>query len=194
MARYTPAADDPGSDPDPYDEPKPAKRSPANPPATNPPQVADASILRQLATPFPPAMVKAAPAGKYGEYVPHSDVNQRALSIVGFYDFDVVQVIRGYAEEIKTRDHTWPSRADAIVGVVCRLTIRVEGEEHSISEVGTEDNPAMNNDAENLKNAVSDAFKRCWMRNGLGLHLWCEKGGAGYWLDRQLDKHDPSEA
>jgi hypothetical protein len=138
-------------------------------------------------------MVKKAPQGKYGEYVPHSDVCQRALSIVGFYDFDVVQVIRGYAEEIKSKDHTWPARDGAIVGVVCKLTIYPGGQAFTVSEVGTEDNPAMQNDAENLKNAVSDAYKRCWMRFGLGLHLWSEKGGAGYWLDKQLDKHDPTE-
>lgn len=150
------------------------------------------SILRQLAEPFPDKMVKKAPAGKYGEYVPHSDVAQRALSIVGFYDFDIAQVIRGYAEAIKTSNNEWPARENAIVGVVCRLTIYPDGRAFSISEIGTEDNPAMSNDAENLKNAVSDAYKRCWMRLGLGLHLWCEKGGAGYWLDRQLDKHDPT--
>ena len=38
------------------------------------------------------------------------------------------------------------------------------------------------------KNATSDAFKRCWMRLGLGLHLW---SGSSYFLDRQLAKSEP---
>jgi len=50
----------------------------------------------------------------------------------------------------------------------------------------------MNNDAETQERclrrlqAMLDAVR-------VGLHLWCEKGGAGYWLDKQLDKHDPTE-
>lgn len=147
------------------------------------------TLLRQLATPFPPDMVRAAPQGKYGEYVPHTDVTQRALSIVGFYNFEVLEVIRGHASEIVSKAHTWPARDNAIVGVLCRLTIFPDGQPRSITEGGAEDNPAMHNDGENLKNCISDAYKRCWMRFGLALHVWA---GKDYWLDRQLDRHDPT--
>jgi len=144
------------------------------------------SLLRQLAEPFPASMVEKAPEGKYGEYVSHPNVTQRALSIVGFYTFDVLEVIRGHASKVGER---YPARDDAVVGVVCRLTIYPPEGPRSVTEVGAEDNPAMHNDGENLKNCVSDAVKRCWMRFGLGLHLWA---GKGYWLDKQLDKHDPT--
>ena len=140
--------------------------------------------LRQLAEPFPKAMIKAPAPGKFGSYVPHNDYVQRALSIIGAHDFALNDLIRGYAPEIKTDRNEWPERFDAVVGVTATLMVLIDGVHHEVTEVGTEDNPAMHHDAINAKNALSDAYKRCWMRLGLGLHLWCDS----YWLDKQLDK------
>ena len=147
------------------------------------------SELRELAEPFPAAMVEKAPVGKFGSYVTHSNYTQRALSILGPHTFGAVDLIRGYAPAIKTENNSWPARENAVVGVVAELTVTIDGKEVTITEIGTEDNPAMKHDAECAKNALSDAYKRCWMRVGLGLHLWSKKP-RDYFLAIQLDKEE----
>ena len=146
----------------------------------------DWGLLRQLATPFPKGLVRKPPKGKYGEYVKHSDVTQRLLSIVGLHDFKVVEVIRGPVEELVTLKHTYPARPDAIVACIGELTITdSDGRRFTVSEVGTEDTPVMHHDGDNLKNCASDAYKRCAMRFGVGLHLWSDDS---YFLDAQIVK------
>jgi hypothetical protein len=147
------------------------------------------SQLRQLAEPFPKALVKAPPQGKYGSYVGHSTVNERALSIVGPFSFEIVEVIRGHAHEVivkkgKPDERVYPERV-AIVGCLAALTIEVDGRHVRIVEAGDVEGAAAQEDGANLKEASSDAFKRCWMRAGLGLHLWSQ---SDYFLDKQLDK------
>ena len=147
--------------------------------------------LHELSRPFSGQYVKKAPKGKFGDYVPHHVINQRALSIVGPHSFGVSDVIRGLAHAIggkvdgKFVDDKWPARDGAVVGCLATLTVTVDGTEVTITEVGTEDQPAMHTDAENLKTAASDAYKRCWMRLGLGLHLWAQ---GDYFLEAQLTK------
>ena len=160
------------------------------PPATD---SVDWPLVTALAQPFPPDYIRQAPAGKYGTYVNHADVTQRLISEVGFFDFGVEHVIRGHAPEIVTtgeRPRTYPARDDAVVAVLTRLTITDRNQRlHTVTEVGTVDNPAMHHDGESLKNATSDGLKRCAMRLGLGLHLWShDKGRSTYFLDKQLDK------
>jgi len=149
--------------------------------------------LHELSRPFPPEYVKAPPQGKHGDYVPHHIVEQRALQIVGPHSFQVTEPIRGYAEQVKskTSDKIWPARDGAVVGCLATLTVTIDGHMVSITEVGTEDTPAMNHDAENLKRAASDAYKRCWMRLGLGLHLWA---GVDYFLAGKLGAGDSTLA
>lgn len=147
--------------------------------------------LRQLAEPFPKKLVKSPPAGKYGSYVSHSTVNERALSIVGPFSFDVVEVIRGWCAPVtqnkgKSNEHKFPSRADAVVGCLGRLSVEIDGRLVSVTEVGDVEGAAAQEDGANLKEASSDAFKRCWMRLGLGLHLWSQ---GDYFLASQLDKN-----
>jgi len=149
--------------------------------------------LQQLAEPFPMVLVKEAPQGKFGDYVPHSTVTERLLSIVGPFTFEVIDVVRGEAPMIvgNTSDGysvdnpKYPSRQDAVVGCLATMTIMVDGREVRITEVGDVDEPAMNHDGANLKNAASDAIKRCAMRVGLGLHLWSQDK---YFLDKQIAK------
>ena len=143
------------------------------------------SQLHALAKPFHGKYVQKAPQGKYGDYVSHSTINERLLQAVGPFTFELVQVVRGHAEEIKTNKKTYAARADAVVGVVARLTVTIDGREVSIEEVGAEDSPAMKGDGDNLKTSMSDALKRCAMRLGLGLHLW---SGDLYFLDRALER------
>jgi hypothetical protein len=147
------------------------------------------SQLRQLAEPFPAALVKAPPQGKFGSYVGHSTVNERALSIVGPFSFRIIEVIRGHAHEVITKkgkpdEKVYPERV-AIVGCLAELTVEIDGKEIQIVEAGDVEGAAGQEDGANLKEASSDAFKRCWMRTGLGLHLWSQKD---YFLAKQLDK------
>jgi hypothetical protein len=152
------------------------------------------SQLRQLAEPFPPRLIKSPPKGKFGSYVSHSTVNERALSIVGPFSFAVDQVIRGYAEAVtvnkgKDNEHTYPAR-EAVVGCTAMLTVEVDGRAVSVVEVGDVEGAAAQTDGANLKEASSDAFKRCWMRLGLGLHLWSQ---GDYFLANQMDKETSDE-
>ena len=133
------------------------------------------SQLQQLAQPFDKRFIEKKPGARGGDYVTHSVVTEYLLKIVGPFDYELVQVIRGRAPEVKTKSTTYGAREEAILGVVARLTITVDGQTRRVEEVGTEDNPAMQTDAANLKNAMSDALKRCAMRFGLGLHLWSQE-------------------
>jgi len=144
--------------------------------------------LRELVTPFTASMVKTPPSG-HGRYVSHNDYVQRAISVIGPHDFHIVELIRGLAPGIKTEKNEWPAREDAVLGCLATLEVLIDGKQHSITEPGDVDNPAMNHDGSNAKVAASDAYKRCWMRLGLGLHLWCDS----YWLDVQLDKVETAE-
>lgn len=116
--------------------------------------------LQALTTPFAGRFIKKAPKGKHGDYVSHDVINQKALAIVGPHSFEVVELIRDN---------------DKVVGVLGRLTVTVDGREVVITEVGDEEHPDSSNSASNAKKAASDAYKRCWMRLGLGLHLWSQE-------------------
>jgi len=143
------------------------------------------SQLHELSKPFEGKYVQRAPQGKHGDYVSHSTINERLLHALGPFSLEVVQVVRGYAAEIKTKNNTFPARENAVVGVVARLTVIIDGRQVSIDECGAEDNPAMKGDGDNLKTSLSDALKRCAMRLGLGLHLW---SGDLYFLNRALER------
>ena len=126
------------------------------------------SDLYEIARPFPPKLVRKAPKGKYGDYVPHATVNERLLSIVGPFSFHVTDPIMENGK---------------VVGCLATLVADIDGRTVSITEVGDVEHPDQASNGANLKNASSDAFKRCCMRLGLGLHLW---SGDDYFLDAQL--------
>ena len=143
--------------------------------------------LKAVAVPFANRFIKSAPQGKSGEYVPHDIVNQKALAIFGFHTFEIIELIRGDVPawvDKKTGEVRRAARPDGVVGVRARLTVEIDGKTVSIVEVGSEDNPQLENDADNAKKAASDAYKRCWMRMGLGLHLW---SGSDYELPKMLE-------
>lgn len=152
------------------------------------------SQLRDLAEPFKGKLVKAAPAGKFGSYVSHSTVNERALSVVGPFSFEVVEVVRGWTDSVtvnkgKDTERTYPAR-DAVIGCLAKLSAYIDEQLVIITEAGDVEGAAAQSDGANLKEAASDAFKRCWMRTGLGLHLWSQDD---YFLPKQLDKTDGAD-
>jgi hypothetical protein len=131
--------------------------------------------LHELARPFPASLVKQKPGKFAASYVEHSVISQRLLEVVGPHDFAVDRII---------------TNADGtLVGCTATLTVEVDGRSVSITEVGDVEHPSGNN-ASNLKNASSDALKRCAMRLGLGLHLWAQDY---YFLDKSLAKRAESD-
>ena len=128
--------------------------------------------LYELARPFPQTLVKQKPGKFAASYVEHSVVSQRLLEVVGPYSFAVDRVV---------------TNPDGVVsGCTATLTVTVDGREVSITEVGDVEHPGPNSGA-NLKNASSDALKRCAMRLGVGLHLWAQDN---YYLDKALAKRE----
>ena len=127
--------------------------------------------LHELSRPFPAALVKPPPKGKYGSYVAHSTVTERLLSIVGPFDIRIVNILKG---------------DNGIEGCVLECTFTIDGSQVVIQESGDCEQPSnWKTEGARLKDAVSDGVKRCAMRTGLGLHLW---SGDDYFLDKQLEK------
>jgi hypothetical protein len=119
----------------------------------------DKETHKKLIKDFPKTVVKPAPKGKFGSYVPHHLYTQRLVDVVGGqYNFFVKEVLR--------------DKDNAVVGAVCVLEIKGLGR---MEEVGDVDMNALNRnitESEILKLAVSDGLKRCCMRFGIGLELW----------------------
>lgn len=148
--------------------------------------------LQQLAEPFQPHLIGKKPGGSGGEYVGHSVVTERALEILGPYSITNVQLIRGYAPEVTTKKGTHPAIDDAVTGAIVTIQAEIDGKTVTLTEVGDCENAAMQEtDGARAKNAVSDAIKRCWMRAGIGLHLWSREQ---YGLDDALSEPAPPPA
>lgn len=143
--------------------------------------------LRQLAQPMGAGFVETVDKGTYkANYINHAIITQRALSVVGPFSFEVVRLIDGNIDEYTDNNNKTYLARVGVLGALCKLTVLIDNREVTITEVGSIDIPAMQNDAENAKDATSDAFKRCWMRTGLGLEMWV-KDPKKYFLPKQLD-------
>ncbi|HEY7823661.1 MAG TPA: Rad52/Rad22 family DNA repair protein [Acidimicrobiia bacterium] len=131
--------------------------------------------LSELARKFPEALIKQKPGKFAASYVEHGVIVQRLLEVVGPFTFTV--------------DETIANADGTVVGCLATLEVEVDGRRVHITEVGDVEHPGTNNGS-NLKNASSDALKRCAMRLGLGLHLWT---GDAYYLDRSLAKAENAD-
>lgn len=115
--------------------------------------------IKKLTKDFPKDVVKQAPKGKFGSYVPHHLYTQRLVDVVGGqYNFFIKEVIR--------------DKDNAVVGAICRLEIEGLGVVEEIGDVDTHAISRNITESEVLKLAVSDGIKRCCMRFGIGLELW----------------------
>lgn len=124
--------------------------------------------LTRLAKPFPSRFVAKNPTG-YGSYVTHSVVNEKLLAVVGPFDFALVEIVRGDVAGAKTL-------TNVVVGAICRLTCYIDGRLVNVEEIGDVEHPGnWPHDGARLKDAFSDALKRCAMRLGVGLHLWSQE-------------------
>jgi len=140
---------------------------------------ANMSDLRRLAQPFPRALIQKAPQGKFGSYVSHNIVNERALEVVGPHSFGVTEIIRD---------------PDGLVtGCLAMLEVEIDGRLVAITEVGDCDDDfgqKHTNSGQRVKLCASDAYKRAWMRLGLGLHLW---SGEEYNLHERLRRQEVAQ-
>lgn len=130
--------------------------------------------LLELSKRFPDKFVHKNPSG-FGDYIQHSVIRQRLLSVLGAYSTDIVETI--YDDGI-------------ITGVILKLTCVIDGKEVSIVEAGDVEKPSnWKTNGARMKDAMSDAIKRCAMSLGCGLHLWSQIDGQDeYFLDKQLEK------
>jgi hypothetical protein len=132
--------------------------------------------LQRLVKPFPASYIHDNPgSGNRGSFVSHDVVTQRLLHVLGGYETEVVEVLRG-----TTAKHPDP----VVVGVLLRLSCVIDGQRCSVTEAGDCENPSnWPHDGARMKDAMSDAIKRCAMRLGVALHLW---SGGEFFLDRAL--------
>lgn len=105
--------------------------------------------------------VSPAPKGQFGDYIEHAVINQLALAMVGPHSFRVTEIVRETSGQVS--------------GVLAELTARIGEQDVTIVEAGDVDFPDRENAGKAVKLAASDAYKRCWMRLGLGLELWAQE-------------------
>lgn len=142
---------------------------------------------------IPAQFIKNPPKGKHGKYVSHDDIEQIALSKLGRpVSWEVGEPVYGYIPAWQSSDgkKQHPERPRGIVGCLGTITAVIDGVEYRVTEVGEANSPDVHTDGENYKTAASDAYKRCWMRFGVGLELWVEQGQnpSKYFLHAQLAK------
>lgn len=151
--------------------------------------------LTKLLHPFSARFVRTNPSGG-GSYVTHSVVEQRLLEVLGPVDFTLVEIIRGEVGPIPPNPNGKSARAkagrpaipSAIVGAVARMAATVDGQRVTVEEAGDCEEPHnWPHDGARMKDAMSDAYKRCAMRLGVGLHLWAQDE---FYLGDKLLKQD----
>jgi hypothetical protein len=136
--------------------------------------------LTRLARPVPDKYVKQPPKGKFGSYVGHDTITQILLAVVGPFDFKVEQIIYG--------------PEGLVEGCTASMTLTIDGWPVTVTEVGDCEQPTnWKTQGARMKDAASDALKRCAMRFGCGLHLWA---APDYFLYAQLSakSSDPADA
>ena len=154
--------------------------------------------LYDLTRHIPSRLIERAPAGKTGSYVPHPVIVQAILATCGPYDWELVEVLRGRlgvmtTNKGKSNEKTWPAVDDVVLGAVWRMTVLVDGRAVTVEEAGScEAGPWDLNDGERLKKAASDALKRCGMRLGVALHLWCKREDQ-FFIHRILGGDEPAD-
>ncbi len=130
------------------------------------------SQLARLAKPVPAKYVMKAPQGKYGDYIGHDVITAILLTIVGPYSFKVEQIVYG--------------PEGLVEGVTASLSCTIDGRDVTVTEIGDCEKPTnWKSQGARMKDAASDALKRCAMRLGLGLALWTK---GDYFLFAQLEK------
>lgn len=138
--------------------------------------------LTKLLHAFPQKVIHTNPSGG-GSYVAHPVVQQRIMDVLGTVDTTLVEVLRGHVAAVAPNPNGKSARAkagspaldNAVVGVVLRMVAVIDGRTVTVEEVGDCEAPHnWPHDGARAKDAFSDAYKRCAMRIGVGLHLWAQ--------------------
>ena len=133
------------------------------------------SDLLKLSKPFNPRFIEKKGGSFNADYVSHSTINEFLLGILGPFDWQLVQVLH---------------EPDGMVsGAVYRLSTEIDGRMVHVEEVGSIQQGGTKNNGDRMKDAASDALKRCAMRMGLGLHLWSQDK---YILHTTLESKTPT--
>jgi hypothetical protein len=142
----------------------------------------DRPQLAALAKPFPASLIQKNPTG-FGSFVKHSVVVEKLLATVGPFDFRIVREIRD-------------ADTGQLCGVIGEMTVDIDGRLTIIQEAGDCERPDnWPHDGARLKDACSDAIKRCAARIGVGTHLWSQdQFRLDRALERAMDRHESSEA
>jgi hypothetical protein len=131
------------------------------------------SDLLKLSKPFQSRFVKEKPGSFKASYVKHSCVVEHLLGIIGPFNQEVKEIIRG-------TDGT-------VEGMIVRFTFTIDGDDVIIEEAGAVERNVPNA-GEAMKDCISDAVKRAAARIGLGTHLW---SGEDYILHDALSEREP---
>ena len=90
--------------------------------------------LHELSKVFPEKFIHKNPTG-FGDYIQHSVIRQRLLSVLGAYSQEVKHIIR---EKITDKQGV---EREVITGVVLALTVEIDGNLVTIEEVGDVEQP-----------------------------------------------------
>jgi len=126
--------------------------------------------LRQLAKKIPPKFIKTLPTGYAAKYTGHAVIQQYILSVLGPTPQRVDKIIYN---------------GETITGVLLTMTFTIDDKIVEITEAGDVSRPKPDANGENLQSCISVAVRRCSMRVGKGLQLWCEEEDQ-YVLDEVL--------
>ena len=129
--------------------------------------------LQALAKRVPPAWIQT--KGSFNaRYVSHANITQMILATLGPTSQRIEQIIYN---------------GDTITGVLLTMTFNIDDVTVEITECGDCERPDPDNNARNLQTAISGAYKRCAMRVGKALQLWCDDDEQ-YILDRVLNERE----
>ena len=90
--------------------------------------------LQELSKVFPEKFIHKNPTG-FGDYIQHSVIRQRLLSVLGGYSQEVKHIIR---EKLTDKQGV---EKEVITGVILALTVEVDGELVTIEEAGDVEQP-----------------------------------------------------
>ena len=139
-----------------------------------------------LSKPWKKSLVKKLNKG-FGEidYVEHTQVTQKLIAVSPDWNFNIEKYIEDTVEDMNGIQRTF------ITGAQVSITMKVDNEYITRSEVGMCDKPFFHNDpnkvhnnGQRAKECVSDAIKRCAMRFGVGIELY----DTDAWLSNYLEK------
>lgn len=149
--------------------------------------------LKALAKQFSDGVVKRKPGQGGGDYVEHGVVTQKLLASIGPFEMLSVEPIHGVVPAKVDKQGEVVRERDGHGVVGCLLTCRflIDSREVVVTEAGDVEHPEDKaTNGARMKDAVSDAVKRCAMRVGTGLHLW---GESGYFLPQALEQNGGSD-